>query len=292
MDKIYHNPVLVKEVLQYLDLQSGETFVDCTFGFGGHAKAILEKTGGEVKVIGIEKDREVFEKSSENFANKPVTLVNDSFEKIKTILENQGIKGADGVLLDLGVSSYHFDSAERGFSFLRDEPLDMHLDQTKGQTAADIINGASKEELAEMFYTLADETYSRQIAKAIYAARQREKITRTAPLVEIIASVKPSHGKTNPATQVFQALRITVNDELNSLSSGLQAAIEVLNKGGRIAVISFHSGEDRIVKNIFKQMAEEGRIEILTKKPVSPNYEQIKENPRARSARLRAAIKN
>lgn len=284
-----HIPVLLKEVLEYLDVKPGEVVVDGTFGFGGHAKEILAKVG-DGRVIGIEKDPEIYKLAKENFKQENLTLVNDGFENLSSILENLGVKKIDGILLDLGISSYHFDESEKGFSLKRDEPLDMRLSET-GPTAADLVNGLSRDELANLIYTLSDEGMSRQIAKAIVESRRTGKIKTTFELAEIVSAVKRTKGKIHPATKTFQALRIAVNDELGALKKVLAEAIERLNKGGRIVIISFHSGEDRIVKNAFKNFVKESAVEILTKKPVLPTFGETKENPRSRSARFRSARK-
>jgi len=282
-----HIPVLIDEVLEYLDPQQGDVVVDATFGFGGHSKEILKKIGDKGTLIGIEKDKEVFDKVSDQFEQN-VKVVNSDFENIDQILDKLKIKSVDKILFDLGISSFHFDESDRGFSFARNEPLDMRLDKESGVTAADLLNGLSRDELANLIFTLSDEPKSRVIAKEVYEQRKKSKIETTDQLVEIIKKVKPYSGKINPATQTFQALRIAVNDELHKLEDTLPKALKILKKGGRIAVISFHSGEDRIVKNVFREMGKDNIVKILTKKPIVASFDEIKQNPRSRSAKLRA----
>jgi len=283
-----HTPALLQKVLEYLAPKPGQTIVDATFGFGGHAREILSKIGPDGKLVGIEADREVIAKVKADFPS--LRIIHGNFRDLKTLLEKDGIKKVDGILFDLGVSSYHFDASGRGFSFAKDEPLDMRLDESLPRTAADLVNSMNEKELADLFYELADEYASRRIAAAIVAARQKSRITRTAQLAEIVRRAKARRfSKIHPATKVFQALRIAVNDELGALGQTLPQAIELLKKDGRIVVISFHSGEDRLVKNIFKSSAQSGEIDILTKKPSVAEPQERRENPRARSAKLRAA---
>jgi len=283
-----HVPVLLQEVLEYLDPKPGDIVVDATFGFGGHAREILKKIGSSGKLVGIETDREVIAKVKADFPS--LQIIHGNFRDLKTLLEKNGVGKVDGILFDLGVSSYHFDASGRGFSFAKDEPLDMRLDEGLPRTAADLVNSMHEKELADLFYHLADEYASRRIATAIVSAREKEKITRTLQLAEIVRRAKLRRfSKIHPATKVFQALRIAVNDELGALMSALPQAIELLKKDGRAVVISFHSGEDRLVKNIFKSAAQSGEIDILTKKPSVAEPLERCENPRARSAKLRAA---
>lgn len=286
-----HQPVLLDEVLEYLDIKPGEVVVDGTLGFGGHSLQMLKKIGNSGKLIGIEQDTEVIEMVSENLSGKNIFLVNANFERFGEILQGLKVKKVDKILFDLGVSSFHFDKSGRGFSFQKDEPLDMRLSDQVQTTAADLVNALSRKELADLIYDLGDETMSRQIAAAIVENRRKAKIVSTSQLTSIIESAVPRRGKINPSTKTFQALRIAVNNELGVLLSVLPQAIDSLKKGGRIAVISFHSGEDRIVKNFLKTQKNEKRIEILTKKPVMAACREINDNPRSRSARLRVAQK-
>lgn len=289
-----HISVLSKEVIEGLTPKHGDTFVDGTFGFGGHSRLIGEHIGETGRIIGIDKDSEILDLNSQDpfLGRKNVAIIRDDFRNLDKIIEKLGIKKIDKILLDLGVSSYHFDKTNRGFTFSGSQTLDMRLDQREQVKARDLVNGLSEKELADMFYKLADETRSRQIAKAIVEARRKQKIETTDQLSEVIsAAIRSNSRKINPATKVFQALRIAVNDELSAIEEVLPKAIDCLNKGGRIAVISFHSGEDRIVKNIFKKYSGESIISLVNKKPITASAEEIRENPRSRSAKLRIAEK-
>lgn len=285
-----HKPVLVNEVMENLDIKPGEVVVDTTFGFGGHSKLISEKIGLKGLLIGIEQDEEVLSQVRDDFQKPNTKLIRANFRDLASILDGMQISKIDKILFDLGVASFHLDESKRGISFKGDEPLDMRLDKSKSVMASDIINEASEKELADIFYNFADEYLSRQIAKAIVDRRRKRKFLRTSDLVSEIVKIKGNkHGKTNPATKVFQALRIAVNDEYRAISEGVAAAIEKLNIGGRVAVISFHSGEDRLIKNIFKSNADVGSIKIITKKPIVPTRNEIRGNIRSRSAKLRVA---
>ena len=289
-----HIPVLLNEVLEYLNPKPGENFIDCTFGFGGHSLAILEKNKPEGTVIGIEQDKEILEKFTNK--NKRLDLVEGNFKNLKEIVKkNEFFKfnKISGVLFDLGVSSWHFDKSGRGFSFQTNEPLMMNCSEG-GLNAEEIVNQWSKEELIRIFREYGEERFASRIAELIYLNRQKEKIKTTEQLVDIIRLAIPRkyrHGRIHFATRTFQALRIEINNELDNLRKALPQALEVLEKGGRLVVISFHSLEDRIVKHSFRELASEGRIKILTKKPIIPSEEEINLNSRSRSAKLRAAIK-
>lgn len=289
MNNEIHIPVLLNEVLEYLALSPGDTVVDATLGFGGHSREILKRIGPKGKLVGIEQDQTVIEMAAQKINGDNVILVNENFEKLDQILGDLKIKKVDKILFDLGVSSFHFDSSGRGFSFQKNEPLDMRLSKQTSIRASDLVGGLSAKELADLIYTLGDESMSRQIANAIVEARRKKRIETTGELTAIIESVVPKRAKINPSTKTFQALRIAVNNELDILQKTLPIAVDHLNKNGRIAVISFHSGEDRIVKNIFKHLKQDQKIEILTKKPLVATEDEIKENPRSRSAKLRVA---
>jgi len=284
-----HVPVLLQEVIEYLDPQKGDVVVDATFGFGGHSREILKKIGPTGKLIAVEKDAEVLTLNKSKYTNENLVFVNDDFENISEILENLKIKKVNRILFDFGISSFHLDESGRGFSFQKDEPLDMRLDKAQNYRASDLVNSMSEKELADLLYNLSDEYHSRRIAKAIIEARRKQRITTTGQLKEIVENVVKRSGKTNPATKTFQALRIVTNDELKKIVNAVPKAIDLLAKDGRIAVISFHSGEDRIIKNIFKSLKAEKKIEILTKKPLTAQEQEIKDNPRSRSAKLRVA---
>ena len=282
-----HIPVLQKEVLQYLDPKPNENFIDATIDGGGHTAAILEKIKPNGKVLGIEIDPEIYQKLKSKNLDRLV-LTNDSYVNLKSILEKNHFRPVNGILFDLGMSSWHLEESGRGFTFMKDEPLDMRYSLENNLTAEKIINNYSQEEIEKILKEYGEERFARRIAKRIIKERP---IKTTLQLVEIIKRVVPGRTKINPATRTFQALRIAVNDELNNLRKVLPQTIEVLAPGGKIVIISFHSLEDRIVKNFFREEARKGPLRILTKKPVRPSKEEIKINPRSRSAKLRAAMK-
>ncbi|MDR1196077.1 MAG: 16S rRNA (cytosine(1402)-N(4))-methyltransferase RsmH [Endomicrobium sp.] len=285
----YHISVMPSESSQYLINNPSGLYVDCTFGGGGHTYYLLEKYK-DIKMIAFDWDGAAFER----FENRPsgfksrVTFVRENFKNIKSVLENAGIGKVDGILADIGVSSKQFDDLGRGFSF-NSKNLDMRMDLRNTLTAKEVINGCGEEELAGIFYKYGEERMSRQIAKAIALRRKRGVINTSLELQDIICSVKRPEGKINPATKVFQALRIFVNKELENLEALLCASPELLNAGGRIVVISFHSLEDRIIKQNFKRNAWENIYKILTKKVITASQEEMKNNPRSRSAKIRAA---
>jgi len=266
-------------------------------GLGGHAEAILEKLGASGRLIGIDRDNEALEIAKERlrrFGETNVLLMQGSFGDLKAIFEKAGIEKADGFLFDLGVSSLQFDKADRGFSFRYDAALDMRMDRQAGLSAQELINRAPEAELSSIIYNYGEERFSRRIAKAIVEERKKAPIDTTGKLVDIILRAVPyrgRHGRVHPATRTFQALRIAVNDELKQLEKALDSAIGFLNASGVACVISYHSLEDRIVKNKFKEGKANGILDVLYKKPVTPEENEIEENPRARSAKLRAARK-
>lgn len=292
MDDSLHKSVLLDEALMGLDIAPGDTVVDATVGGAGHFKAILERLDGNGVLVGIDADQgaiERGEKAAEG-ARPAVHLVEDNFRNLGPVLDTLGIRTIDKALFDLGWSAYHL-SAGRGFSFRADEPLHMTYGApVKGKTAADMVNTASEEALADLLFSLGEERFARQIARGIVARREIAPITTTGELVSVIEASTPGwyqHRRIHPATKTFQALRIAVNDELGALRDGLGAAIERLTPGGRIAVITFHSIEDRIVKTMLRDAAHEGKGTVLTKKPIAPSSFELRENPRARSAKLR-----
>jgi len=279
------------ETMQYLVGKPDGIFVDCTFGGGGHSRLILEKFP-KSKVIAFDWDEDAdgnFKKAHDEFGNR-ISLIRDNFKNIKNVLAKIDVFKVDGILSDIGVSSKQFDDLDRGFSF-NSSVLDMRMDKRTPLTAKEIINSYPQEELADIFYKYGQEHRSRQIAKAIYERRRRGIINTAVELQNIVASVKRPEGKINPATKVFQALRIFVNGELDNLTQLLDDAPELLNAGGRAVIISFHSLEDSIVKNNFRQNSASGAYKILTKKVVTASLEEMKSNPRSRSAKLRAAEK-
>ena len=281
-----------REVEEILRVRPGATVVDGTLGLGGHALGLAALAGERGRVIGIDQDDHAILRARERLKGVParVDIVNSNFRKIAEVLEGLGVKAVDGVLLDLGLSSLQLDDAARGFSFRHDGPLDMRMDPKAPVSAFDVINTFSEEELARIIWQFGEEKFSRRIAATIVRSRAARQIRTTAELAEVVLKAIPyRHGKDaiHPATRTFQAVRIAVNQELEALQEALGAAFEKLNPGGRIAVISFHSLEDRIVKETFKALAHSGRAALLTKKPLRPSSGEEAANPRARSARLR-----
>jgi len=280
-----HIPVLKKEVLQYLDPKPNENFIDCTINGGGHTYSILEKTKPNGKVLGIELDKDIFDKINLLKIDRLV-LTNDSYVNLKEIVKKSKFTSINGILFDLGMSSWHLEESGRGFTFLKDEPLDMRYNVgCQSLTAEEIINNYSQEKIEKILKEYGEEKFAKRITKRII---QHRPIKNTFQLVEIIKKAVPiKRTKIHPATRTFQALRIAVNDELNNFKKALFQAVEVLEKDGRIVIISFHSLEDRIAKNFFK----DSNLKVLTKKPIISSQEEIKINRRSRSAKLRAAIK-
>jgi len=277
------------ESSQYLVNNPRGTYVDCTFGGGGHTFYLLEKHK-DIKIIAFDWDDDAFgqfKEKEESFSGRAV-FIRDNFKNIKNALAQKGIYKVDGILADIGVSSKQFDDAERGFSF-NSKVLDMRMDLRNPLTAKEIVNKYGEEAMADIFYKYGEERFSRQIAKAIAARRKKGTINTAQELQDIIRSVKRPEGKINPATKVFQALRIFVNAELDNLETLLNDTPSILNNGGRIVIISFHSLEDRIVKQNFRQNASDDVYKILTKKVVTSSDDEIKSNPRSRSAKIRAA---
>jgi len=294
-----HVPVLVEEVLYYLDPRPNDNFIDCTVGEGGHTIAILEKNAPNGKVLAIDADPEQIKnyKLTKRDSDNRVILVNDNFKNLKKIVENfcpnwQG--KIRGILFDLGMSSWHLEKSKRGFSFRYNEDLDMCYGKTATVSAKEIINQWPSQEIERIIKEYGEERYAWRIADKIAKQRKQKTILTTFDLIEVIREAVPKNyerGRIHPATRTFQALRIVVNQELENLKVALPQALEILSPGGRIVVISFHSLEDRIVKNFFKEKAKEGKIKILTKKPVIPSQEEIEKNKKSHSAKLRAAVK-
>ncbi len=286
-----HISVLLEESINGLDIKPGDTFLDGTLGSGGHSASVCGRYP-TVSVIGIDRDQTALDRTEVLFKNKgyKATFLLGEFRNLETLLKTKGISQVNRVLFDFGLSSPQIDTSGRGFSFAKDEPLLMTMEDKKdGVTAMDVVNTWAEETLATIIYGFGEERYSRRIAKAIVAARAIEPITRTTALVDIIRGSVPAsyrNGKINPATRTFQAIRIAVNQELDNINEGLTAAWNVLAPGGRIACISFHSLEDRIVKQFFNTKKEEG-AKIITKKPITPIITEISSNPRSRSAKLR-----
>ena len=287
--KAVHKPVLLKEVLEILQVKPRGRYIDATCGEGGHATAILEK-GGEI--LCIDQDPSILKRAKSRLNGK-VSFAVGNFKDILELAKENGFIGVDGVLMDLGISFWHFEESGRGFTFQKDEPLDMRADPALSVTAADLLNGLTKNELEKLFRQLGEEKRAGKLARAIVSARAVRPFSATSELVEVIekATGTKQKGKLHPATKVFQALRIAVNDEINSLRSVLPRAFEAIRAGGTLAVISFHSLEDRLVKDYFKDLEKSGLGEILTKKPVTPAKDEVESNPRSRSAKLRGIRK-
>jgi len=276
-----HVPVLLKEVIEGLALKSNDNFIDGTFHLGGHSEVILKEISPKGKILGIEIDKDIFEKAKEKFKNeKRIFLINDSYANLKEI----DFEEVGGILLDVGMSSWHIDESKRGFTFKKDEPLNM-LFSKDGMTAEDILNNYSKQDLERVLSDYGEERKARKIAEAILKQRKEKPIKTTFDLINVVKVVLANNTHSYP--KIFQALRIEANKELDNLKKVLPDALSKLKKGGRLAVISFHSGEDRIVKQFIK----ENSLEVLNKKPIVPKAEEVRQNPRARSAKLRIIIK-
>jgi len=289
-----HFPVLLKEVIEHLDLEAGDVILDATLGGGGHAIEILKKILPGGKLVALDRDPEAIERARSRLGDfkDNVIYINDDFRNIDGILETAGIAGIDGAVFDLGVSSFQIDDGRRGFSFLKDGPLDMRFDGRKGLSAADAVNRSGKEELEDIIRKYGEERYARLVAASIVEARKKKRIETTGELSDIIFGAvgkKYRRQRLHHAARTFQALRIYVNDELAAAEEAVSRTVLHLRPGGRICVISFHSLEDRIIKNAFRGMAASGEIRILTKKPITPGREEVLANPRARSAKLRVA---
>lgn len=306
-----HKPVMLRETIDLLDPKPGETIVDATLGLGGHSEAILS-AGDDINLIGIDQDNQAIAyatKRLEGFGGR-ARIVHSNFSEIKGVLVREGIEKVDGIIADLGVSSLQFDSEQRGFSFRFNAPLDMRMDPDSGEeTAAEMLEYLSEEEIANVIYEYGEERASRRIAKWIVERRDRgEPVKTTKELADLVARAvkKGPKDKIHPATRTFQALRIAVNRELEILEQFIRDSIDLLKKNGRLTIITFHSLEDRIVKQTFQKLAgkcfcppripqcvcgAQKRIEILTRKPVIPDELEMQENPRSRSAKLRACVK-
>ncbi len=287
-----HVPVMTAEVLQHLRPEQGGLFVDCTVGLGGHSRALLE--AGATRVIGLDRDPDALALARETLApwGDRVELVHADYRAIDEVLDRRQIAQIDGALADLGVSSLQFDAPGRGFSFQRDEPLDMRMDRSGGDTAADLVARSTERDLADAIFQYGEERFSRRVARAIVEARHDAPVVTTGRLASIVRRAIPRRGpmRIDPATRTFQALRIWVNRELDGLDRFVEAAVRRLRGGARLVVITFHSLEDRIVKHTLRALQQhDGLVQVLTKKPIVPRDEEVERNPRARSAKLRAA---
>jgi len=293
-----HIPVLKEKIIEYLKPKKGEKFIDATFGGGGHTKEILKKIKPEGKVLAIDLDEELVKIGKENFKEEikkgNLILVQGNFKNLKEIAKKYGFNKVSGIIFDLGLSLWHIEKSKKGFSYRRDEPLKMVYSEKEAEILArDIVNRFPRKEIEKILKEFGEEKYASRIAKEIIREREKAPIETTLKLVEIIKKVYPkrSFRRLHPARRSFQALRIAVNKELENLKKALPQAIDLLKKGGKICVISFHSLEDRIVKNFFKEKEKERKIKVLTKKPEVPSLKEKKENPRSRSAKLRVAQK-
>ena len=310
MEFSYHLPVMLDECIEYLDLKEGDVIVDATLGGGGHSEKIASRIGPEGRLIGIDQDPEALAEAGRRLSgfSERVTLVHSRFDRIADVLDDLGIDAVDGVLYDLGVSSHQLDTPSRGFSFKDpDATLDMRMNpEDGGRTAVDLLADLSERDLTTLIRDYSDEKWAARIAKFIVERRQKEPITTVGQLVDIVHAAIPVSARPpdiHAATRTFQALRIAVNEELTVLGHALESTIDRLDKGGRLVVLSYHSLEDRIVKQLFARLGGKlggegpygtrppASIELTTKKPLGPTAEEVANNPRARSAKLRAARK-
>ncbi|MFH1508884.1 MAG: 16S rRNA (cytosine(1402)-N(4))-methyltransferase RsmH [bacterium] len=310
MIKYFHEPVLAGEVIEFLKIKSNQNVIDGTLGGGGHAELLLEKNAPKGKLLGLDVDEEAIAASQKRLKSygQRAIIRKTNYKNIKQITNEIRIVPVYAILLDLGVSLHQLKKGERGFSVQKDGPLDMRFDQGEiGVTAAQIINNYKEEYLREIFYKYGEERFSRKIASAIIKSRKEKKFIRTSELADLISALKPKgKSKVHPATKVFQALRIATNKEFENILSGIKDAVDVLEKGGRIAIISFHSLEDRLVKNVLKELegvcqcpkdspicmcGKKEIVRIITRKPIIPSEKELIKNPRARSAKLRVAEK-
>jgi len=304
---VVHRPVLLAEVLDLLDVRRGGTYIDATVGGGGHASALLERLGVDGFLVGLDRDVQAIERVRRRLAKwqDQCLLVHANFSQIGEIARSRGLEEVDGVLMDIGVSSNQLEDAARGFSFQKEGPLDMRMDHSRGRTAADVLNTLSAEDLYSMIRTFGEEPRARQIVRAIVEKRSGRPFSTTSELASVVeVAVGGRRGRLHPATRTFQALRIGVNDELGALEKGLKESLSLLRVGGRMAVISFHSLEDRMVKRFFSAHAgrhlslpeggsrwvgERPVVTRIGRKPVMASAEEQRVNPRARSAKLRVA---
>ena len=286
-----HEPVMVPQVVELMGPARGGLFVDCTVGLGGHSRALLD--AGASRLLGLDRDPAALTEARQALAafGDRVELVHADYRELDRVLDERGIERVAGALADLGVSSMQLDAEGRGFSFRRDEALDMRMDQTRGPRVSELLNEAAEEEIADVIYRFGEERYSRRIARAIAAARRQSPIDTTGRLAAIVRRAIPhrGHQRIDPATRTFQALRIWVNRELDGLDVFLSQAAARLLAGARLAVITFHSLEDRVVKHAFRALEKSGEaLRVVTKRPLVPAEEELARNPRARSAKLRA----
>ena len=297
MEQKYHIPVMLTEVLDYLDLSPGKVIVDATIGTGGHSQKILEKILPGGRLIGIDRDEESLAVARERLKEygDSCDFVYGNFVDIDSILKKLKVKRVDGILFDLGLSSFQLDNPERGFSFRQEGPLDMRMDRHSYISAYDLINNLNEDEISSLLRNFGEERWHNRIARYLVYERQKHPIATTTELSEVIVRALPHkyrYFRIHPATRTFQAVRIAVNRELETFETSLQKTMDFLNKSARICVISFHSLEDRIAKLEFRKFAKDGLINIITAKPLTPGLSEIRDNPSSRSAKLRVAERN
>ena len=296
MIKAYHYPVMYREVIELLELEDKKLIVDCTTGVGSHSYKMLEAMSRNSQLVGIDKDRESLDIAAMRLKNFPgrFNFIKGNFSELTDLLKGLKIKKVDAFLFDLGISMHQLSDQERGFSFLKEGPLDMRMDRSSFFSAYDLVNNLSESELENIFRKFGEERFARRIARSITEARRLSPILTTTELSRIITNSLPAKNRylrIHPAPRVFQSLRVAVNRELEVLRSGLKQAVSLLAPGGRIVVISFHSLEDRIVKQAFRDYANQGILDIITRKPLVPSAREINENSASRSAKLRVAQK-
>lgn len=289
-----HVPVMLKEVVEYLNLNPGQTIVDATVGLGGHALSILEHITPGGRLIALDRDEESLKIARDNLSkfSKNCLFQHANFVDVDTVLTGLGIKRVDGIVFDLGISSFQLDNPERGFSFQAEGPLDMRVDKNNQISAYDLVNNLNEEELSGILWNLGEERWHRRIARLIVQERQKYPIATTRELADLVVRATPykyRHYRIHPATRTFQAIRIAVNRELEALEQAMNKVMCLLNKGARICVISFHSLEDRVIKLSFRKAHQEGLVSIITPKPLVPDQSEIEANPSSRSAKLRVA---
>ncbi len=284
-----HLPVLVREVIDLLSPHEGGIYVDATIGLGGHSEEILKMIGQNGRVVGIDRDAEALRITSERLSNGRLILRKGSFSEMEDLLRTERIPEVDGILFDLGLSMMQLKEPGRGFSFFSDERLDMRMDRAREFSAWDIVNTYSEKDLVRILKEYGEEYRAVRIARAIINHRDKKNIETCSELADIVSREVGKRGRIHPATKAFQALRIEVNREIEELREGLSSSLKILKKGGRLCVISYHSLEDRVVKNFVRDNAKKGVLRPLIKKPLSPDMQEIRKNPSSRSARLRGA---
>lgn len=307
--KYKHYPVMWEEVIEGLNIKPNGVYCDCTLGGGGHTKLILEKLSENGRLISIDRDYAAIKNAEQNINDSRLMLVKDNFSNIDSIIASSSFSSIDGVLMDLGVSSYQLDNADRGFSYRYDAPLDMRMDESDAFSAYDVVNGYSEEQLIRILFDYGEERFSKRIARRIIKEREAAPIKTTLQLADIISAAIPAKKRSNggnPAKRSFQAIRIEVNGELEIIEKTIEKCVSLLNEGGRIAIISFHSLEDRIVKTVFRRLAspctcpkdlpvcvcnKKPSVKIITRKAITPSEKELSENSRSHSAKLRVAEK-